>query len=50
MKIERIYSKEVKKFLEKQYLIKIKDIDYFPLGEDGASYIIKTKRRIIKRL
>ncbi|MFH1801454.1 MAG: phosphotransferase [archaeon] len=45
MKIEGIYSEKVKKFLERHYLIKVKEIDYFPIGEDGASYIIKTRNK-----
>lgn len=43
MKVKGINEREVKKFLEKSYLIKIRKIDYFPVGEDGASYVIETE-------
>jgi len=45
MKIKGMKEKEIKKFLEKSYKIKIENIHYHPIGENGASYIIKTKNK-----
>ena len=43
MRIKEVHEKEIKKFVESNYSLNIDKIKYFPLGEDGASYIIWIK-------
>jgi spectinomycin phosphotransferase len=45
MKIKGVHEKEVKEFIERNYLLKIKKIKYHPIGEDGCSYILNSKRK-----
>ena len=40
MKIKEIHEEEIKDFVQSNYSLNIDKIKYFPLGEDGASYII----------
>jgi len=45
MKIKGVREEEVRQFIEKNYEIEIENISYHPIGENGASYIIKTKNK-----
>lgn len=49
MRIKEVHEEELRKFVESSYNIKIKKIKYFPLGEDGASYIIWTDKNNIRK-
>jgi len=45
MKIKGVHEEEIKKYAEKSYGIIIDKIKYFPIGEDGASYIINSGKK-----
>lgn len=44
MKIKGIHEDEIKDFVEKNYKIEILNISYHPVGENGSSYILKSKQ------
>jgi spectinomycin phosphotransferase len=42
MRIKGIIESEIKSILEERYILSISKINYFPIGEDGACYIVET--------